>query len=175
MLCRYTFRLDPNAAQDTALRGQLLMLGELWNALLQRREDVYRRERRRLSKHEQYKEITDLRAECPEWAVLSVAAARGVAYRLDNLFRRAKAGASGQWDYPRYKSADRWTSISFTECSGLKLARLAGEARQGWLARLRQGRFRRDQSLRSAAAAADVVAHWHDHPARRRMAALGSS
>jgi putative transposase len=118
MLCRYTFRLDPNAAQDTALRGQLLMLGELWNALLQRREDVYRRERRTLSKHEQYKEITELRAECPEWAVLSVAAARGVADRLDNVFRRAKAGAGAQLGHPRYKPADRWTSISFTECSG---------------------------------------------------------
>jgi hypothetical protein len=85
------------------LRGQLLMLGELWNALLQRREDVYRRERCTLSKREQYKEIIDLR-----------------------------------------------------------------------LARLRQGRFWRDQSLRTVAGGTDVVAHWHDCLARRRMVALGT-
>jgi transposase len=122
ILRRYTFKLYVTAAQEAALREQLLMMGQLWNALLQRREDVYRREGRTLGKRDQYKEITALRAECPEWAALSVAAARGVADRLDKAFKaffqRAKKGAGAQSGYPRYKRADRWSSISFTEACG---------------------------------------------------------
>jgi Helix-turn-helix domain len=40
---RYTFMLYPTVEQDAALRKQARMVAELWNALLERWETIYRR------------------------------------------------------------------------------------------------------------------------------------
>jgi putative transposase len=123
---RYLFQLYPSAAQAETLREQCAMMIDLWNALLQRHEDIYRRTRGQRgvvhSEARPYytffdmtKEITGLRAECPEWRALSVWSAYGVAESLDlafqAFFRRAKAGAGAQSGYPRYRSRRSGTRI----------------------------------------------------------------
>jgi putative transposase len=123
---RYLFQLYPSAAQAETLRAQCAMMIDLWNALLQRHEDIYRRTRGQRgvvhSEARPYytffdmtKEITGLRAECPEWRALSVWSAYCVAESLDlafqAFFRRAKAGAGAQSGYPRYRSRRSGTRI----------------------------------------------------------------
>src|SRR5436190_20847544 len=114
---RYTWKLYPTAEQATALHEQRMMIVDLWNALLQRHEDIWRRTRGQKGVvHSEARssytffdmtaEITDLRRDCQEWAALSVWSAYGAAEALDNafkaFFRRAKAGAGAQSGYPRY-------------------------------------------------------------------------
>src|SRR5580765_3609467 len=118
VLRRYIFQLYPTAAQAEILREQCAMMVDLWNALLQRHEDIYRRTRgQRGVLHSEDRssytffdmtaEITILRAECHEWAALSVWSAHRVAKALADafaaFFRRAKAGAGAQSGYPRYR------------------------------------------------------------------------
>ena len=96
MMRRYAFKLYPSADQAVALHEQRMMCADLWNALLQRREDVYRREKRTLTRFDLEYEITALYRECPEWRALSTWTARRVNKRLDDafaaFFRRLKAG-----------------------------------------------------------------------------------
>jgi putative transposase len=116
---RYLFRLYPDPAQSAALHQQRMMMVDLWNALLQRHEDIYGRTRGRQRgvTHAEGKssytffdmtaEITGLRRECAEWAALSVWSAHGIAHALDQafqgFFRRAKQGAGAQSGYPRFQ------------------------------------------------------------------------
>jgi putative transposase len=89
------------------------MVSQLWNAMLQRQEDSYRRVlgglegKKHLTFFDLTGEITALRRECPEWAELSVCTAHRVADALtkafDAFFRRAKKGEAP--GYPRYRSA----------------------------------------------------------------------
>lgn len=129
---RYTFKLYPNAAQTAALDEQAKMMVDLWNALLQRREDVYRRERRTLTFFDMTAEITQLRQACPEWAALSVWSAHRVAESLDNafkaFFRRAKAGAGRQSGYPRFRRRALGNAVPHRCASGCKLLPIANES-----------------------------------------------
>lgn len=81
---------------------------ELWNALLQRCEDVYRRERRQLSYFDMTAEITQLRHECPEWADIPAVTAHRVARWLDlaykAFFRRVRSGEAP--GYPEWRASE---------------------------------------------------------------------
>lgn len=115
---RYSFRLYPIAEQMSALHEQRQMMVDLWNALLQRHEDIHRRtrgqrgvvhcdDRANYTFFDMTAEITELRRECSEWAALSVWSAHRIAKALDEaykaFFRRARDGAGRQSGYPRYQ------------------------------------------------------------------------
>jgi len=123
---RYTFKLYPSAQQADCLHTQRQMMADLWNALLQRREDVYRRERRTLSRFDLEYEITSLYRECPEWRALSTWCGRRVNVALSNafdaFFRRAKQGAGAQSGYPRYKRRRDGDRIPHRCASGCRLS-----------------------------------------------------
>jgi len=89
------------------------MMADLWNALKQRCEDVYRRERRSLSFFDLTNEITELRHQCPEWEAIPAITAHRVAKHLVDsykaFYRRLKAGESP--GYPRWQSRARAMSI----------------------------------------------------------------
>lgn len=113
---RYRFKLYPSREQAEELQRQCYMVGDLWNALLQRQEDNYRRwkagqradaadwpERgearaRRmwaegraikahLSEYDLGAELTALYADCPEWRALSTWTGRRVARAMDDAFK----------------------------------------------------------------------------------------
>ena len=97
---RYTFKLYPNKAQAIALQTQAQMCASLWNALLEMRENFYRRARQRgdkktsLSAFDQGRDITELRAAMPEWAAIPRGTPERVAGDLDlamkAFFKRLK-------------------------------------------------------------------------------------
>ena len=125
MLRRYTFKLYPTKAQAAALTEQASMCASLWNALLEMRESFYRRAKQRgdkktsLTAFDQGKDLTELRAACPEWAAMPRGTQERVAGDLDlamkAFFRRAKAGAGGASGYPKFKSVMRADGIPLRE------------------------------------------------------------
>ena len=102
----YIFKLKMRPRQHEELMRQARMVAQLWNALLQRNEDVFRRtrgqknvvhlvtEKSHLSSIDMSYEISALRQECPEWRELSTWTPRRVADALDeaykHFFRRMK-------------------------------------------------------------------------------------
>ncbi|ORE90677.1 ORFB of an IS200/IS605 insertion sequence family IS1341 group [Stappia sp. 22II-S9-Z10] len=147
---RYTFKLYPTAEQAAELERQAQMCGDLWNALLERQEETYRRwlqgrsERARLTFFDMTAEITALRHECPEWAELSVWTAHRVAGALDEafkaFFRRAKAGAGASSGYPRFRPRRLQTWLPHRGKSGFAMHQMQrdGCARQlDWLVSLK--------------------------------------
>jgi putative transposase len=73
MVCRaFTFLLQPTVRQATALERLLDAQRELYNAALEERRGAWRWERRRVTKYEQYRTLTGLRAVRPDvlaWGV----------------------------------------------------------------------------------------------------------
>lgn len=110
---RYVFKLYPTAPQADIFHIQRKMCADLWNAMKQRIEDTYRRERRMLSYFDLTNEITQLRAECPEWAVVPAVTSQRVAKWLTDsyqaFFRRLKAGEEP--GYPQWRRRDQATTI----------------------------------------------------------------
>jgi putative transposase len=110
---RYVWKLYPASEQAAILHEQRKMMADLWNALKQRREDVYRREGRSLSYFDLTNEITTLRHECPEWAaipsVTSHRVARWLTLSYEAFFRRVKAGETA--GYPGWRRRERGNTI----------------------------------------------------------------
>lgn len=110
---RYLFKLYPTPSQAAVLHQQRKMMADLWNALKQRREDVYRREGRSLTYFDLTNEITTLRHECPEWAIVPAVTAHRVAKWLTDsyaaFFRRLKKGEAP--GYPRWQRRETATTI----------------------------------------------------------------
>lgn len=113
LMRRYIFKLYPTLAQAAMLHEQRKMMADLWNALKQRREDVYRREGRSLTFFDLTNEITTLRHECSEWASVPAVTAHRVAKHLTEsyaaFFRRVKAGEAP--GYPRWQRRENATTI----------------------------------------------------------------
>lgn len=111
---RYRFKLHPSAAQAAIMREQLGMMVDLWNALKQRVEDTYSREKRMLSYYDLTNEITGLRHACPEWATIPAVTAHRVAKHLIEayaaFFRRLKGGEK-RAGYPKWMRRDRGDCI----------------------------------------------------------------
>jgi transposase len=166
-LRRYTFKLYPSATQEAELLQLAGMLAQLWNALLEMRETHYRRAlqsaaKRTLTAFDQGKEITKLRAECPEWRAIPAGHAERVAGDLDKAFKafysRAKSGAGAQSGYPRYKSSRHADAIALREPSKSSWRLTRRESGKSWTFTLRgigairaRGKFPVDpESLRTA-------------------------
>lgn len=131
---RYTFKLYPSKAQANEMIRQCHMVGDLWNALLQRQEDTYRRwnqchdGKKRLSFFDMTGEITQLRHECPEWSALSVWTAHRVARALEDafqaFFKRAKSGAGASSGYPKFRSWRDHNWLPHRSASGFKMVQI---------------------------------------------------
>lgn len=135
----FQFRGQPTRAQSTWLDNTFRLVREFYNAALQERIDAYKvsgvkvddfsktaKKRMRrdsasvirfikyqkpksITKFDQMKSLTQVRAEHPEYAAFSVNACRGALEDLDNafkaFFRRCKAGEKP--GFPRFKSYRR--------------------------------------------------------------------
>lgn len=110
---RYQLKLYPTPEQAAVLHEQRKMMGDLWNALKQRCEDVYRREGRALRYFDLTSEITELRHECPEWAEIPAITAHRVAkWLVDSyqaFFRRLRSGEAP--GYPAWRARSRSRTI----------------------------------------------------------------
>jgi putative transposase len=114
----YTFRLHPTAGQRARLAALLGAMCELYNAALEERRGAWRWEQRRVTRYEQYRQLTGFAWE--PLATYGVCVARGTLCRLDEafqaFFRRVAAGQTP--GYPRFKPRRRFDSVSWPDRSG---------------------------------------------------------
>ena len=95
---------------DTALALQR----KLYNAALEHRRNTYKAKGDSVSKFAQSRELTDIRAELPEYEAIDRRVSIGTLERLDRAYRAAfdrwKRGES-KFGFPRYKGAARFRTI----------------------------------------------------------------
>ena len=113
----YKFRLYPSAGQEKLLIKQLNLCRELYNAFLEQRILVYKTGER-INYNYQQDQIPELKKTFPEFNDIHSQVLQDVARRLDkaydNFFRRAKE-KNGKAGFPRFKSGDRYNSITYPQ------------------------------------------------------------
>jgi len=93
------------------------MCATLYNACLEEHIDCYKKTGESRSYYDQCKALTEVRADDPEYADISVQVFRGVVGRIDkaykSFFRRVKA--KEKVGFPRFKSSRRWRTIEIND------------------------------------------------------------
>jgi putative transposase len=112
---KVVYRMYPSKRQEAALLDMLGLHQRLYNAALEQRITAYRMRGKSVSAGEQSRELTELRAELPEYAALNAQSAQVTLKRLDlafqAFFRRVKAGETA--GFPRFKSFERFSGWGY--------------------------------------------------------------
>ena len=115
MLRAHKYRLWTNKNQERELGIMLETHRRLYNACLLQRKTAYETEKRSVKYTDQSAWYKEQRQTNPYYARMNFSSAQDTMRRLDkafsSFFRRVKTGAKP--GYPRFKSADRFTSIEF--------------------------------------------------------------
>jgi len=145
---RVNYRLYPKPDQTEALLGMLKKHQLLYNAALEQRITAYRKQGISLNYYQQAKELTELRAELPEFKALNAQSSQNTLKRMDRAFqqfyRRCKEGVE-KAGFPRFKSfarypgwgynthGDGWRFLieekAYLKLSGVGHIRMRGKAR----------------------------------------------
>ncbi len=118
----YKYRLLANEAILGKTTHWLDLCRHLYNAGLEQRIEVYRRNRGRISCYGQINQLPDLKVALPEYRDVGSQVLQDVLERLDlayqNFFRRVKSGDKA--GFPRFRSKDRYDSFTLKQ-AGWKL------------------------------------------------------
>jgi putative transposase len=118
-----TYRMYPTAKQTAALIRLFKAQHELYNAALDHRIGAWRWNHCSVTWVDQYKLLTGAATEIPSLDEFGLEPHRGTLRRLDEAFagfyRRTRAGQTP--GFPRFKSANRWRSVTFPEATGWAL------------------------------------------------------
>jgi putative transposase len=122
--CRsVTYRLYPTARQARALSELLGCQRELYNAALEERRGAWRWERRRVTRFEQFGELTEAGEVLPWLGRFGIGVARGTLVRLDeafaHFFRRLRARERP--GFPRFRGEGSWDSVQWGDTRGWKV------------------------------------------------------
>ena len=129
MKLSYKYRIYPNKTQIKVLEKNLNFCCFLYNCALQERKSYYKTFGKGTSYSNQSKALPEIKSEFSEQTeTIYSQSLQQVLKRLDvsynNFFRRVKSKAS-EAGFPRYKSSDRFRSISFPQANlksgGVKL------------------------------------------------------
>ena len=116
----YKTLLLPSRGQHDKLRAALDHTRQLYNAALAERLDCYRKTGKGRSWQDQYKSLTELRADSA-WSVYPVTLQRWPLKQVDlafaAFFRRVKA-RDGRVGFPRFKGHDWFKTFGFSDRSG---------------------------------------------------------
>ncbi len=111
MIRTYKCRTKLSKSGHKRLEEVFRLSAELYNAGLESRIDCYKRTGKGRSWQDQFAELTQVRAELPEFREVSAVAMRGVLSRLDKAYKRFfKHGG-----FPRFKSSRRWRTIEIND------------------------------------------------------------
>ena len=113
----YQLRVYCTAAGYDRMREVMGQCAQLYNAALQERRDAWRMAGVGITLYDQQKQLTQVRADLPEWAALDLNVGRGALKRVDRayqaFFRRVKAGQTP--GFPRFKPRARYSTIELAE------------------------------------------------------------
>lgn len=119
MIRSFKYPLYPNQAQAAELEHWLVFSSQLYNAALQERRDAWQKQGKRITRYDQQKSITILRAEDEQARSIPALVARSATSRVDEafsgFFRRCKRGEKP--GYPRFRSRHRYDSFSIGRVS----------------------------------------------------------
>ena len=122
----FRFRIYPSKRQIDMLNSTLNLCRELYNAMLQQRIYAYR-SGRRVNYRSQQDEIPAIKERFPEYRSIHSLVVQDIARRLDkaydNFFRRVREKRQGKKSsagFPRFKSRDRYNSITYPQ-SGFRI------------------------------------------------------
>jgi putative transposase len=122
MIRKITYQLYPTPTQERAMLDMLGKHQRLYNGALEQRITAYKRAGKSLGYVDQCRELTDLRADDPEYADLYCDSERVTLKRLDlaysAFFRRVKSGQVA--GFPRFKSFNRFSGWGYGD-NGYKL------------------------------------------------------
>ncbi len=113
----YKYKLKPTPEQARHLEQVLWRCRTLYNTALEQRITAYRRCGVTLSRYGQEAELSDLRAELPEYGAIHSHVLQDVLARLDKtyqaFFRRGKTGKTP--GFPRFQGRNRYHSFTYKE------------------------------------------------------------
>jgi putative transposase len=113
MIRTFRYPLKPTLTQETVLESWLVACCTLYNAALEQRREAWRKQRVGISRINQEKELTELRAVDLYWRTVPVWISRSALVRLERayqgFFRRVNQGEKP--GFPRFRSRDRYTSF----------------------------------------------------------------
>lgn len=121
----FKYRLYPTKPQVKDLERILSLCRQLYNAALQERRDAYRKAGKGVTRREQERSLTEIRAELPEYGRVHSQVLQDVIKRVDRafegFFRRVKRGEKP--GYPRFKGKGRYDSFTFPQAgaTGVKI------------------------------------------------------
>ena len=99
----------------------MIASNEIYNAALEERIGAWSKARRSVTKYDQFKSLTQVRADDSSMAVYAAPMLRSPIAQVDeafqNFFRRLKRGDT-KVGFPRFRSCKRLRSFGFTEASG---------------------------------------------------------
>ena len=106
MLKAYRYKLEPNKSQRYALARTLDVCRELYN------DGLYQRKLQPISRYEQSKQLTQLKAEFPVYKNVYSQVLQHVLDRLDKAFKNFFRSGFG---FPRFKGANRFDSFTYPQ------------------------------------------------------------
>lgn len=122
MIRTYRYPLRPTKAQEAVLITWIDRCRVLYNAALEERRTHYKRFGKGVTRYDQQKSLTIIRAEDPSYAEVPAVVLRSALDRLDKaykaFFRRVKAGETP--GYPRFKGKDRFDSFALMGSAKIK-------------------------------------------------------
>jgi putative transposase len=117
MIKTFKYRLVPTRKQAAALQHTLDLCRNLYNCALEQRK------MQRIGQFAQMRQVTDVRAEFPEYKEIHVHVLQNAVKKLDRAFQgfcgRIQSGQKA--GFPRFKSKDRFDSFAFNN-TGFQLA-----------------------------------------------------
>ena len=126
MLVTHRHLLRPTRGQHLRLLALLEEQRQLFNAALEERIDAWRKSKTSITRLDQQKSLTIIRADDPDGFGASPAQmGRWTLKRLDDAFRaffertKRKTGKAG---FPRFRSFARWRSFGLLEWSGVRIS-----------------------------------------------------
>ncbi len=121
----YKCRAKLSKAGHKALSRVYQMCATFYNACLEERIDCYKKTGKSRTYYDQCKALTEVRADDPEYANISVQVFRGAAGRIDkafeSFFRRVKNKEKP--GFPRFRKGERWRTIEVNDQCGNMLKR----------------------------------------------------
>ena len=114
--------------------GVLRECATLYNAALQERRDAHRMAGKSITLYDQFRSLTGVRSDLPDWEAMSLEVGRGVLRRVDrafqSFFRRVRAGQKP--GFPRFKSRHRFNTIEIAEPAA-GMVRRSGDGRRAYI------------------------------------------
>lgn len=118
----FKYIIYANNATSAKMVKWISFCRQLYNFALEQRIQAYKTHQKSISQFQQMREVTELRHAFPEYKEIISDVLHNVIKRLDRayqaFFRRMKTGKKA--GFPRFKSEDRYNSITFRK-SGWKL------------------------------------------------------